>query len=158
MQGALNLAGGLLPTAYMPASRIERITDAGEKTLVNLDLTSRSGREFRIKDADVIQIHTTLDTMRDIVKLEGHVKRPGGFAWRKGIRFTDVVPSVDDMLANPDIDVGLILREEKARAKYLCIYLHLQKRSTTQTRSTTPSCSLATQSCYSIMKVTAACY
>lgn len=122
VQGALDLAGGLLPTAYMPASRIERITDAGEKTLVNLDLTSRSGREFRIKDADVIQIHTTLDTMRDIVKLEGHVKRPGGFAWRKGIRFTDVVPSVDDMLANPDIDVGLILREEKSTRK---ISVHL---------------------------------
>lgn len=117
VQNALNLAGGLLPTAYMPASRIERITDAGEKTLVNLDLTSTSGRNYKIKDADVIQIHTTLDTMRDIVKLEGHVKRPGGFAWRQGLRFTHVVPSVDDMMANPDIDVGLILREEKSTRK-----------------------------------------
>lgn len=122
VKSALNLAGGLLPTAYMPASRIERITEAGEKTLVNIDLTTDAGREFRIKDADVIQIHSTLETMRDIVKLEGHVKRPGGFAWRRGLRFTDVVPSVDDMLANPDIEVGLILREEKSTRK---ISVHL---------------------------------
>ncbi len=108
----ISLAGGLAPTAFVPASRIERITPEGEKTLVNLDLSTATGKKFPIQDADIIQIFPTLDTMRDIVKLEGHVKRPGGFAWFEGIRFTDVVPSVDDMLANPDIEIGLILREE----------------------------------------------
>src|SRR5690606_30926490 len=62
---------------------------------------------------DVIQVFSTLDTMRDIVKLEGHVKRPGGFAWRENMRFTDIVPNVDGLLANPDIDIGLIQREKK---------------------------------------------
>ena len=109
---AIQLAGGLSPTAFVPASRIERITPEGEKTLVNLDLSTTKGKQFSIQDADVIKIFSTLDTMRDIVKLEGHVKRPGGFAWYKGIRFTNIVPSVDDMLANPDIEIGLILREE----------------------------------------------
>lgn len=108
----IELAGGLSPTAFVPASRIERITPQGEKTLVNLDLSTDRGKGYNIQDADVIQIFPTLDTMRDIVKLDGHVKRPGGFAWYDGIRFTDVVPSVDDMLANPDIEIGLILREE----------------------------------------------
>ena len=111
------LAGGLSPTAFVPGSRIERITREGEKTLVNLDLSTEKGKRFSIQDADVIQIFPTLDTMRDIVKLEGHVKRPGGFAWFNGIRFTDVVPSVDDMLANPDIEIGLILREETQTRK-----------------------------------------
>ncbi len=114
---AIQLAGGLAPTAFVPASRIERITPEGEKTLVNLDLSIEKGKRFPIQDADVIQIFPTLDTMRDIVKLEGHVKRPGGFAWYDGIRFSDVVPSVDDMLANPDIEIGLILREEHQTRK-----------------------------------------
>ncbi|WP_188151188.1 SLBB domain-containing protein [Teredinibacter waterburyi] len=114
----LSLAGGLLPTAYVPASRIERIiTESGEKTMVNLDLSTDSGRRFKVKDADVIQISSALDTMRDIVKLEGHVKRPGGFAWRPQMRFTDIVINVDDLLANPDIEVGLIQREEKSTRK-----------------------------------------
>jgi len=115
---ALELAGGLLPTAFVPASRVERILkDSGEKTLVNLDLSTSSGRRFVINDADVIQVFSTLDTMRDIVKLEGHVKRPGGFAWRPKMRFTDIVANVDDLLANPDIDIAIIQREQKATRK-----------------------------------------
>lgn len=117
VEDVIELAGGLLPTAYVPASRIERITDSGEKTLVNLDISSDRGRNFYIKDADILQIFSTLDTMRDIVKLEGHVKRPGGFAWRDDMRFTDIVPSADDLLPNPDIVVGLIQREEKVTRK-----------------------------------------
>ncbi len=118
VEQVLKLAGGLLPTAFVPASRIERIlSDSGEKTLVNLDLSTRKGREFRVQDADVIQIFSTLDTMRDIVKLEGHVKRPGGFAWRSNMRFTDIVMNVDDLLANPDIEIGIIQRELKDTRK-----------------------------------------
>lgn len=117
VEDVIELAGGLLPTAYVPASRIERITKAGEKTLVNLDVSSARGRNFKVQDADVIQIFSTLDTMRDIVKLDGHVKRPGGFAWRDNMRFTDIVPNADDLLPNPDIVVGLIQREEKVTRK-----------------------------------------
>ncbi len=128
VQDAIKLAGGLLPTAYVPASRIERITDAGEKTLVNLDVSSSRGRNFKVKDADVIQIFSTLDTMRDIVKLDGHVKRPGGFAWRENMRFTDIVPDADDLLANPDITVGLIQREEKVTRK-IEVYLFSPRKA-----------------------------
>lgn len=127
VEDVISLAGGLLPTAYVPASRIERITETGEKTLVNLDVSSPRGRNFKVKDADVIQIFSTLDTMRDIVKLDGHVKRPGGFAWRKNMRFTDIVPNADDLLPNPDIVVGLIQREEKVTRKIQVLLFSPQK-------------------------------
>ncbi len=123
----LDIGGGLLPTAYLPASRIERITESGEKTLVNLDISTHEGKSYELKDADVIQIFSTLETMRDIVKLEGHVKRPGGFAWRENIHFTDIVPNVDDLLANPDIDIGLIKREEKETRKISTILFSPRK-------------------------------
>ncbi|VUD66446.1 Polysialic acid transport protein KpsD [Thalassocella blandensis] len=126
VEQVIALAGGLLPTAYVPASKIERITDTGEKTLVNLDLSTEKGRTYKIQDADVLRIYSTLDTMRDIVKLEGHVKRPGGFAWRENIRFTDIVPTVDDLLPNPDINIGLILREARSTRK-LQVYLFSPK-------------------------------
>lgn len=127
VQDALKLAGGLLPTAYMPASRIERITKTGEKTLVNLDLSTTAGKNFQLRDADIIQIFSTLDTMRDIVKLDGHVKRPGGFAWRENMRFTDIVSDVDELLANPDIEIGLIKREQKQTRKISTIIFSPKK-------------------------------
>jgi polysaccharide export outer membrane protein len=117
VEQVIALSGGLLPTAFVPASRIERITLAGEKTLVNLNLSTEKGRKFEIKDADVLQIFSTLDTMRDIVKLDGHVKRPGGFAWRDKMHFTDIVPTADDLLPNPDTVIGLIQREAKKTRK-----------------------------------------
>ena len=113
----IELAGGLMPTAFLPASRIERITDSGEKTLVNLDISSDKGRSFLLKDADVIQIYPTLETMRDIVNIEGHVIRPGGFAWRQDMRFTDIIKSVDNLLPDPDIEIGIIQREQKFTRK-----------------------------------------
>lgn len=114
---AIDLAGGLMATAFLPASRIERITASGEKTLVNLDISNSKGRSFGLQDADVIQIYSTLDTMRDIVNIEGHVKRPGGFAWREGMRLTDIIQSADNLLPDPDIEIGLIQRERKLTRK-----------------------------------------
>lgn len=135
VEDVIKLSGGLLPTAYVPASRIERITDSGEKTLVNLDVSSTHGRNFKVKDADVIQIFSTLDTMRDIVKLDGHVKRPGGFAWREDMRFTDIVPDADDLLPNPDIVVGLIQREEKVTRK-IQVYLFSPQKAFASPKNT----------------------
>lgn len=109
----IQLAGGLLANAYAPASRIERISRSGEKTLVNIDISSPSGRSFKVNDADIIQIQPTLETVNDTITLEGHVKREGDFAWRKFMRFTDIVPNADELLPNPDIVIGLIQREEK---------------------------------------------
>ncbi|MEZ5511411.1 MAG: SLBB domain-containing protein [Gammaproteobacteria bacterium] len=37
---AIALAGGLLPTAYAQASRVERINDQGERTVLDVDLAS----------------------------------------------------------------------------------------------------------------------
>ncbi len=83
-QQAVALAGGFLPTAYPQVSRIERISDGGQRTLVDVDLKSAKGKNLKIKDADVLQVFSVLDTMEDVVLVEGHVKRPGGSAWRQG--------------------------------------------------------------------------
>ena len=61
---AIELAGGELPTAYLPATRIERLTDDGEKTLVNVDASISDGKKTPLKSADVIQVFSTLDTLR----------------------------------------------------------------------------------------------
>lgn len=48
--------------------------------------------------------------MEDIVLVEGHVERPGGFAWKEGLTITDLIPTIDDLLPNPDLDYALIRR------------------------------------------------
>ena len=105
-QEVISLAGGFLPTAYPQVSRIERINSRGERTLVDVNLKSKQGKSLAIRDADILQVFSVLDTMEDVVLIEGHVKRPGGQAWYAGMHFSDVIDSVSDMQPNPSMTRG----------------------------------------------------
>ncbi|MDF1644217.1 MAG: SLBB domain-containing protein [Pseudomonadales bacterium] len=107
----IKLAGGFLPTAFPAASKIERIDTQGNRTVLDVDLTQEQGNAHLIRDADRVQVFSVLDSLEDVVLLDGHVKRPGGFAWRKGMRVTDVIPGVYSLLPNPDLNYALIKRE-----------------------------------------------
>jgi polysaccharide export outer membrane protein len=107
----VSLAGGFLGTAYPQASRIERINDNGQRTLVDVDLKTRQGKNLVIKDADTLQVFSVLDTVEGIVEIEGHVKRPGGSAWQAGLHFSDVIANANALLPNADVNVALIVRE-----------------------------------------------
>ena len=110
---AIEMAGGFLPTAYLSESRIERIEKKGIRTVVNVDLTKKEGKNQKIRDADVIQVFSVFDSVENSVLLKGHVKRPGAFAWKKGMRVSDLVPSVHSLSPNPDLNYALIKREKQ---------------------------------------------
>lgn len=111
VSGAVGLAGGANTSAFLPQSRLERIGNTGEKTLINLDLTKPRDKAQPIKDGDVLKISSVLDIVQDKVTLKGHIKRAQEFAWTRGARFSDAIPNVDALLPNPDINIALIQRE-----------------------------------------------
>ncbi len=118
----IKLAGGLLPTAFADASRIKRISASGEKKLVNIDISKRSGKQLKVNDADIIEIAAVLNNVDGVVNIEGHIKREGGFAWKKGLRFSDVVRSIDDFKSNPDTSIALILRENRQTREVMVVH------------------------------------
>lgn len=113
----LTLAGGLLATAFPADSRIDRINGKGERTVVNVDLSSSEGRSQSIQKGDVLTVYSILDTQQDIVQLEGHVKRPGIVAWKKGMRVTDVIGDIFNLEDNPDLSIAMIEREAQPERK-----------------------------------------
>lgn len=108
----ISLAGGLSPKAYPEASKIERLTAEGERTFVSLDLGT-SSRQSSIRDGDVLHIGTSLNLMEGTVIVEGHLKRPDERAWSPGLRFSDLISSPNKFLPLPDLDIGIIEREDK---------------------------------------------
>ena len=118
----LALSGGLTPTAYPAASRIERINAQGERTLIDVDLSAQSPA---LADGDYIEIASVMDQLESVVMLEGHVQRPGGFQWREGLRVSDVLPSVARMLPNPDLDYALVARELLPSRRIELVYVNL---------------------------------
>ncbi len=110
MQQLLQLAGGLLPTAYSRIASIQRITEKGERTYKDIDLRVDAANE-KLYDGDVLKVFSVLDKVEDVVLLQGHVRRELGVSWFKGMRVIDAIPSVDVLLPNVDLSYVLIQRE-----------------------------------------------
>lgn len=107
----LSLAGGLLPTAYPEGGQLERINRQRERTLVDVNLSDKAGLAAKVQDGDLIRAHSILDRMENVVLLSGHVQRPGAYQWRDGIRVSDLIPNVTDLLPQADLNYLLIRRE-----------------------------------------------
>ena len=108
----VKLSGGFLPTAYQQASQLERINAQKERTLVEIDLSKRAGKNTTIQTGDIIRVYSVLEKMENIVLLSGHVERPGGQQWRSGMRVTDLIPSAKSLLPKADMNYVIIRRED----------------------------------------------
>lgn len=106
----VDLAGGLKNSAHLPISYLVRNDQFGEKTLINVDLSSPKGMSFALHDGDLLSIASKLDFINNQITLAGHIKRPGPRSWARNQHFTDLVPGPRELLPNPDIDIALIQR------------------------------------------------
>ena len=107
----IDLAGGLLPTAYAQDVRVERIDEINRKTAIDINLMTRSGQSTSIKNGDFIKVYPVADKNENVVELIGHVLRPGLVSWNKGMRVSDLVPSTQYLKQNANIDAALVIRE-----------------------------------------------
>lgn len=107
----LTVAGGLAPTAFAPATQIERVNSTGQLSLIDLNLSQEKDRKTEVRDGDKLRVYSVLEKMDDVVTLNGHVERPRKVQFREGLRLADVIPSVDILLPRPDLNYVLIRRE-----------------------------------------------
>lgn len=107
----VTLAGGLLSTSAPTEARLDRIDDDNTKVVVDLDLAA-AGRNLPVRNGDVLRIPSVLDRIEGVVFLHGHVYRPESVKWRPGLRVRDVLPRAEVMKPLPDLDFGLIVRED----------------------------------------------
>ncbi len=108
---ALELAGGLLPTALAASARLERIGADARRSVIDIDLGTRSGSGARVSNGDVLWVEPVIDELDGAVRLTGHVQRPGIREYRPGLRLTDVLPSGTELRPSADINYVLIRRE-----------------------------------------------
>lgn len=122
----LRIAGGLLPNAYPDMATIERIEKRGDKTVVNLNLSNSVGKSTSIKNGDFIKVPSVLDRMENIVTLSGHVHRPGTYQWRKGMRVSDLVKSIDSLMPNSDVNYAVLKRERLPLRELEVLHVNLK--------------------------------
>lgn len=107
----VSIAGGLKPEADASAATVERVGHNGERSAVSLDLSTPAGRGFALRSGDLVRIGAASPVIDNGIELSGHVYRPGTYAWRKGLRLSDVLRSVDELKPNADLRYILVRRE-----------------------------------------------
>jgi protein involved in polysaccharide export with SLBB domain len=105
----LELAGGVLPSGTLRHVDVERVEAHQDRTMLRVDLPEDNNdakvtealEEFHIQDGDKIKISPILPFAEKTVYLDGHVFRPGKYAYRDGMKVTDLVHSYSDVLPEP---------------------------------------------------------
>jgi polysaccharide export outer membrane protein len=108
----LQMAGGVAAQGYSRSASISRYED-GEtsRSRIQLNLDDEADLTVKVVDGDYLEVERIKEDIRSQVTLRGSVARPGGFAWRDGLRVSDLLGSIDDdLLDETDLNTGLIVR------------------------------------------------
>jgi len=105
----LEVAGGVLPSGTLRHVDVERVESHVSRTMLRLDIpednnqeeVSKALEDFKIQDGDKVQISPILPYADKTVYLDGYVSRPGKFAYRDGMKVTDLIKSYKDLLPEP---------------------------------------------------------
>ena len=107
----VKLSGGFLPTTYLPATKVNRIDSRGQRTVIDVDLSSQTSLAKPLQNGDLVRVFSILDSLEDVVTLAGHVYRPGNYAFNPGMSVADIIGDIKDVLPNVDLSYALIRRE-----------------------------------------------
>jgi len=105
------LGGGLTPQADGTLASLQRVDQQRQRVTVGVNLANVAGSSTRLRSGDVLRVPGVRPSLEDSVTLSGYVYRPGQFGYRKGLRLSDVLPSVDELKPNGDQHYVLIRRE-----------------------------------------------
>ncbi len=107
----LNLAGGILPSAYLQHIQVERL-EANKKRIV-LDVDARNKKalkEFSLQDGDLVKVFSIVKEEKNVVYLRGSVRHPGQYVYKPGMRVGDILKSPEDILPDTLLDFAIIKR------------------------------------------------
>ena len=113
----IELSGGVSPIGYLQRVQIERVVAHEKRIVEDFDLSSFAKGEagdpklaVKLQDADLVKIFPIYPKTEKIVYLEGHVKRPGGYEIKEGMRVLDLIPSIKDLLPEPYLKYAYVVR------------------------------------------------
>jgi protein involved in polysaccharide export with SLBB domain len=114
----LELSGGVMTSGTLRHVDVERIQAHVSRTMLRLDMPENNSsqevtkalEDFQVQDGDRIKISPILPYADKTVYLDGHVFRPGKFAYRDGMTVTDLVKSYNDLLPEPSKTHAEIIR------------------------------------------------
>jgi protein involved in polysaccharide export with SLBB domain len=109
----VRFGGGLDPVAYTRNILITRISDEQtfERISINYDSLRKAGKDFDLKNGDVVSFKTINDDYKDyMVKVNGAVNIPGDYKIRKGDRISKILKLSNGLLSTAYPDKAFLIR------------------------------------------------
>ncbi len=109
LSAVLELSGGVLPTGTLRQVDVERLQAHEQRTMLRLDIPENNNQQavnkalddFQVQDGDRIKISPIVPYTNKTVYLDGHVFRPGKYAYKEGMKISDVIHSYNELLPEP---------------------------------------------------------
>lgn len=93
------LAGGFSPTAASGKIRLERIDATHHRDALTINLDA-AGLAMPLQDGDVLYAEHISPGYQQSVTIRGNLANPGRFAWKPGMRLSDIIPDRESLLTN----------------------------------------------------------
>lgn len=111
LQTLFDLAGGIIPTAYTQQIQVERIIKNEKQVIVDIDDKHLlKAKDFLLQDADLVKVFNIVEKDENVVFVNGHVKRPGKYEYKTGMRISDIIKDSTDLLPETYYEYALIKR------------------------------------------------
>lgn len=107
----LSMGGGMTANADRNSAALVRVDEQQQRVVLNVDPSVGTNVGLTLRNGDALEIGRLNPQIDSGVTVQGYVYQPRYFAWRAGLRLSDVLPSVEDL--KPDADQHyLIVRRE----------------------------------------------
>jgi protein involved in polysaccharide export with SLBB domain len=129
----LALSDGIISTGYLQRVQISRVKPHDKNTLLDVNLNAKTAEsieqlasDIALNDMDVVKVFPIDSTLRGYVRLEGHVLRPGDYAFKPGMQLSSLL-SADNLLPEYSSDFGQIIRRDPPEYQPRLLYFNLAK-------------------------------
>jgi protein involved in polysaccharide export with SLBB domain len=102
-------AGGLLPWTQKTELVITSLDDKTNQRDAK-NTAWQNAKTTKIKNGDTVEFKTLYNEVENVVTLQGNVKHPATFAYKEGMRLSDILKSEDELLEETFITQAVIRR------------------------------------------------
>jgi protein involved in polysaccharide export with SLBB domain len=114
----LRFAGGLLPDANLKAATLQRVQDS-RRIVLNTDLSHPAALDMPLAAGDILVVPTLTPEVSAKVTVRGHLRNTGVYAWRPGLRVSDLFAGGLMPLPETDLDYAIVVRRTNGRTRVL---------------------------------------
>lgn len=107
----IKMAGGVTAAAHLQRVQVERVFQRQTKVVVDVNFERFKGRQdIPLQDGDIVKVFPIVPLVTNVVVLQGNVRRPGEYEWRRGMRAKDILPHGDSLLPDTFLEYALVTR------------------------------------------------